>query len=347
MRFVPMFECARDSGSRPFRREVEGNETAWARGLGRMTERANFSVRGQRQPYGKGLASNYGADEAPHMVTRVLQRAELAATELLIDRPPGRMGDLIPRQDAYMVCCQLRKKASFEYWEEGKAFLMPPLRAGDTTIHDLQREPTAMIDGPMHTMMWFVPRQALNALADEANVSHIDELRFDPRISVADEIIRQISAAMLPALRSPDQVSRLFVDHVALALTAHVAHAYGGMPNGPRLEKGGLAPWQERRSKEMLVANLVGNIPLAMIAEACGLSVSHFSRAFRKSTGLAPHAWLLQARVEHAMTLIRRRAQSLSEIALACGFVDQSHFTRVFVQRVGLTPRSWQRVTMS
>jgi AraC family transcriptional regulator len=312
-----------------------------------MTERANFSVRGPRQPYGQGLAAHFGAEEAPHMVTRVLRQAELAATELLIDHPPGRISDLIPRQDAYMVCCQLREKASFEYWEEGKAYKVPPLRAGDTTIHDLKRDPAAMIDGPLHTMMWFVPRQALNALADEANLSHIDELRFDPCVGVGDEIIRQISASMLPALRSPEQVSRLFADHVALALTAHVAHAYGGMPTGPRLVKGGLAPWQERRAKQMLIANLSGDIALAEIAKACGLSVSHFSRAFRKSTGLAPHAWLLQARVDHAMTLIRRRDQSLSEIALACGFVDQSHFTRVFVQRVGLTPRSWHRVTMS
>jgi len=281
------------------------------------------------------------------MVTRVLQRAELAVTELLIDNPPGRISDLIPRQDAYMVCCHLQSRPSYEYWEEGKAFLVPYLRTGDTFIHDLRRDPAAMIDSPVHTMMWFMPRQALNALADEANVAPIDDLRFDPRIGVDDEIVRQISASMLPALRSPDQVSRLFVDHVALALTAHVAHAYGGMPNGPRLVKGGLAPWQERRSKEMLAANLAGNIPLAMIAEACGLSVSHFSRAFRKSTGLAPHAWLQQARVAHAMTLLRQRGQSLSEIALACGFVDQSHFTRVFVQRVGLAPGSWRKVTMS
>jgi AraC family transcriptional regulator len=221
----------------------EGRRDHLGTGLGRMTERANFSVRGPRQPYGEGLVSHFGAEEAPYMVTRVLRRAELAATELLIDHPPGRISDLIPRQDAYMVCCQLREKASFEYWEEGKAYKVPPLRAGDTTIHDLKRDPAAMIDGPLHTMMWFVPRQALNALADEANVSHIDELQFDPCVGVGDEIIRQISASMLPALRSPDRVSRLFVDHVALALTAHVAHAYGGMPNGSRLVKGGLAPW--------------------------------------------------------------------------------------------------------
>ena len=312
-----------------------------------MSLGASASARRPRRAYGQGLAANYGAEGGPHIVTRILQRAELAATELLIDHPPGRMGDLIPRQDAYMVCCQLREKASFEYWEEGKAFLIPPLQAGDTTIHDLKREPTAMIDGPMHTMMWFVPRRALNALADEANVPRIDELRFDPRVSVADEIIRQLSASMLPALRSPEQVSRLFVDHVAFALAAHVAHAYGGMPTAPGLAKGGLAPWQERRSKEALAANLAGDVPLAEIAEACGLSVSHFSRAFRKSTGLAPHAWLLQARVEHAMNLLRQRHRALPEIATACGFVDQSHFTRVFAQRVGLTPGAWRRLTMS
>jgi AraC family transcriptional regulator len=312
-----------------------------------MTESASLSARGSRRAYGKELASNFGVDEAPHIVTRVLQRAELAVTELLVDSPPGRISDLIPRQDAWMVCCHLQGRPSYEYWEEGKAFPIPHLRAGDTCIHHLQRDPAAMIDSPLHTMMWLVPHQALNALAEEANVAYIDELRSNPCVGVADETIRQISLSILPALRSPEQVSRLFADHVALALAAHVAHTYGGMPTGPRLVKGGLAPWQERRSKEMLAANLVGDIPLAEIAEACDLSVSQFSRAFRKSVGLAPHAWLLQARVEHAMTLLRQRDQSLAEIALACGFVDQSHFTRVFVRRVGLTPGSWRRVTMS
>jgi hypothetical protein len=57
-----------------------------------------------------------------------------------------------------MVCCQLRDRAGIDYWEEGRAFAMSPLRTGDTTIHDLQRDPAAMIDCPLYTMMWFVPR---------------------------------------------------------------------------------------------------------------------------------------------------------------------------------------------
>jgi AraC-like DNA-binding protein len=129
-----------------------------------------------------------------------------------------------------------------------------------------------------------------------------------------------------------------------LALGAHVAQTYGGMQAYSRPVQGGLALWQEKRSKDMLANDLTGATPLAEIAQACGLSISHFSRAFRRSTGLAPHAWLLQSRVEAAKTMLRQREKaSLSVIALACGFADQSHFTRVFTRRVGLSPGAWRR----
>lgn len=309
-----------------------------------MTAGSSSLQQPQRAPYGEGLAANYGVEGAPRVITRVLQHAELAVTELLFDEPPVRISDPIPRQDAYLVCCQFRDREPFEYWEDGRSLGTCSLRAGDVTIRDLQRDPRAMTDGPLHSVVWFLPRAALNALADEANVPYVDGLRVDPCVGVADETIWHISAAMLPALKTPEQVSRLFSDHISLALAAHVAHAYGGMQIGPRPVKGGLAPWQERRAKEMLAANLTGATPLAEIAAACSLSSDYFARAFRRSTGLAPHRWLLQARVEHAMALLRQPDPSLSEIALACGFVDQSHFTRVFRARVGVTPRAWRNM---
>ena len=80
-------------------------------------------------------------------------------------------------------------------------------------------------------------------------------------------------------------MSRLFTDHATLALAAHVAQAYGGMQTVARPVQGGLAPWQEKRGKEMLSADLAGETPLQDIARACGLSLSHFSRAFRRSIG--------------------------------------------------------------
>jgi AraC-like DNA-binding protein len=194
-------------------------------------------------------------------------------------------------------------------------------------------------------MLWLVPRAALDALADDANVPHIDGLPHGPGAGFADETIRYLNLAAVEVLRRPGQVNRLFVDHLTLSFAVHVAHSYGGMEPAARLIRGGLAPWQERRAKEMLAADLTGATPLAEIAEACGLSMGHFTRAFRRSTGLTPHAWLLKARVEHAMTLLRLPDPSLSKIALACGFADQSHFGRVFARHTGQTPGVWRRLS--
>jgi transcriptional regulator GlxA family with amidase domain len=144
-------------------------------------------------------------------------------------------------------------------------------------------------------------------------------------------------------LRTSGQVNRIFVDHVTMALAAHVAHAYGGMQCIERVLKGGLAPWQVRRAKEMLAADLTGATSIAEMAAACRLSADHFARAFRRSTGFPPHAWLNKTRVERAMMLLRQAGRTISEVALECGFVDQSHFTRVFARRVGITPSVWRR----
>ena len=107
--------------------------------------------------------------------------------------------------------------------------------------------------------------------------------------------------------------------------------------------KGGLAPWQEKRALQMMAANLDGNVRLRSLAHEVGLSISQFSRAFRKSAGVPPHQWLLQRRVEAAKPLLKDRRLSLSEVALSVGFTDQSHFTRVFSAVVGMPPGLWRR----
>ena len=293
--------------------------------------------------YGRRLSEHFGVDDAPFTVTRTLQRAEIAVTEVRIDRPLGGLSDPIPYEDAYSMSLVLRDLPNNSYWEEGREFSQRTIRAGECLIHDLRRSPRVLVDKPMHSLLLYLPRTALDALADDANVPRIEALQYDPGVGVADETVKNIGLSLLPAVRAPDEVSRLFTDHLTLALGAHIAQTYGGMQAHSRPLQGGLAPWQEKRSKEMLAGDLTGATPLHEIALACGLSVSHFSRAFRRSTGLAPHAWLLHVRVEAAKVMLRQREASLSMIALACGFADQSHFTRVFTRRVGLSPGAWRK----
>ena len=308
--------------------------------------RANQGSEALADAYGRNLGTKYGAEDAPAIVTRSLHSTEIAVTEVCVHRPSGRLSDPIPRVDAYMICLMLRDIPNNAYWEDGRQVSAYSLRAGEVTIHDLKREPLAVIDQPIHSLLCYMPSAALNALADQANVPRISELRYKPGVGVFDETIRHIGLSLLPALQAPDQVSRLFTDHMTLALAAHCAQTYGGMQIVSRPLKGGLAPWQEKRSKEMLAGDLTGATPLYEIAGACGLSVSHFSRAFHKSTGLAPHAWLLQARVESAKAMLRSADAPLSTIARACGFADQSHFARVFTSRVGLSPGAWRKAVL-
>ena len=162
-------------------------------------------------------------------------------------------------------------------------------------------------------------------------------------VALGDATISSLGMAVLPALSHPDQASQLFVDHVVLAVGIHVAQTYGGMRALPWPIRGGLAPWQVTRAKEILCANLDGRVPLQEVARECRLSVSHFSRAFRCSMGAAPHNWLLTRRVELAKEKLRDDRLSLTDVALACGFADQSHLTRVFTRMVGVSPGAWRR----
>jgi AraC-like DNA-binding protein len=106
----------------------------------------------------------------------------------------------------------------------------------------------------------------------------------------------------------------------------------------------GLASWQLRRVKALVTATGENSISVGRLAEECGLSPRHFTRAFTRSTGLPPHRWLLEQRVEMAKQLLRDPTRSLVDVAIACAFSSQSHFTRIFTARVGRSPGSWRRV---
>jgi transcriptional regulator GlxA family with amidase domain len=85
------------------------------------------------------------------------------------------------------------------------------------------------------------------------------------------------------------------------------------------------------------------NLSVVAIAKACKLSTSHFTRAFKASTGVPPHRWLLEMRVESARQLLVQSKTPLAEIAYRCGFADQSHMSRIFGRIMGISPGAWRR----
>ncbi|WP_198411793.1 AraC family transcriptional regulator [Microvirga flavescens] len=91
------------------------------------------------------------------------------------------------------------------------------------------------------------------------------------------------------------------------------------------------------RARDYIEAHLGEETDLARLADLAGLSRSHFIRAFRRETGFAPHAYLLDRRFRKATHLLEQ-GQTPVDVAAACGFFDQSHLNRIFKARMGVTP---------
>jgi AraC family transcriptional regulator len=109
------------------------------------------------------------------------------------------------------------------------------------------------------------------------------------------------------------------------------------------LKRGGLSVWQAKCALAYIEANLGSKLGIMEISALVALSQSHFSRAFKHTLGVSPMAYVSARRIERAKMLITSTSERLSDIALACGFADQSHFNRNFGRMVGMSPGLWRR----
>ena len=103
--------------------------------------------------FGRRLGEKFGLDDVPYIVTRSLQSAEMAVSELRIDKPLDRLSDPIVRQDAYALSLILRDQPNTSNWEDEREVAMKTIRAGECTVHDLRRSPMVLIDKPLHAVL--------------------------------------------------------------------------------------------------------------------------------------------------------------------------------------------------
>jgi AraC-like DNA-binding protein len=156
----------------------------------------------------------------------------------------------------------------------------------------------------------------------------------DPKVREACRILKEVRAV----LDTDPVAARGHVERLAQVLGATGCASKAGAAH-----RGGLAPWQERRLREHIAANLCEPLPLSALAALVRLSNGHFARAFRQSFGVSPHTFIIEQRVSAAKRLILESEAPLAEIALSCGMADQSHLTRHFTRRVGMSPAAWRR----
>ena len=104
-----------------------------------------------------------------------------------------------------------------------------------------------------------------------------------------------------------------------------------------------LLEWQVRRVREYIDANIGGRILVSDLSHIARLSEGHFTRAFKRTFGETPHAYITRLRLELASRAMLSSNAPLTDIALTCGFTDQAHLCRLFRRWIGRTPAQWRR----
>ena len=292
--------------------------------------------------FGRRLAMHLGMEgDCIHKVSRQGKLA-LAVTRLTCNGHVREQTTAIPSEPAFSILHQLEDLERRHSCGLGdRQISSRSLSIGTVSVVDLRDNPRCEFKGPFDGIQYYVPRRALDDFAYENDAKPISTLKWSRERG--DPCLATLSNVLVSALEEGKGNNQLFVDQLALSLLAHFAQTYGDLRSREGIREGGLAPWQERRAKEIMRVRLPSCLKISDVAAECRLTPSHFARSFRRSTGVAPHEYLSRLRIEEAKRVMTTTKLPLADIALICGFGDQSYFTRVFSRCVGTSPGTWRR----
>jgi AraC family transcriptional regulator len=226
-------------------------------------------------------------------------------------------------------------------WNMGSGWRHASAAPGHLLVLPAGIESNWRVNGQRTLLLLTLPTHTLESVLGGALASDLPRA-FDAltRQPWEDAFIAQSMLRLWHASLEQAPTDRLLADGALIAVITHLLQRAGADARQQR--RIAMPAWRLQRVIEFADAHLHEDLSIASLADAAGLSVRHFARAFTLQVGATPHRWLMKRRIERAKQRLAHSDDSLARIAQACGFAAQSHFTRVFRLMTGETPRQWQ-----
>lgn len=190
---------------------------------------------------------------------------------------------------------------------------------------------------PVELLLMAINPGLVNQIAREMGSD--GQLELKPRFHFRDELLEQLAKSLIAEFEQTSRPDRVYADSLTHTLIVHLIKKYSEAHIRPQSAKHGLPQRTLARVIEFIDAHLGEDLSLRTIADVAEMSPSHFLTLFKRSSGLAPHQYLVAKRIERARTLLTQTKLPIVEIATQAGFADQSHLTRLMRRHTGLTPR--------
>ena len=246
------------------------------------------------------------------------------------------------RQPQHTICillseCQLERRV------DGGQLQRIHAGSGEVIIYPASSEHWIRWQQNAEFLLLFLDPALLIQTADELAARSTIEL-IGSKKETHDPLLQQIGLALKAEIDAETAVfSSLYAESLASALSAHLLRHYTVWKPTMRDGIGNHTASALRHVIAYIHDNLDQQLTLAELSFIAAMSPYHFARTFKHVTGVAPHHYVLNARLERAKSLLLRGNLSIAEVAQKVGFFDQSHFTNYFKRLVGVTPQALLR----
>jgi len=218
------------------------------------------------------------------------------------------------------------------------------MRRGNVIISPAHLPKSFQHQGGGDFVVVHIPTQRLARIAQQDNPrGAADNIELRNVFCTRDQNIERLTLQLCDELRTQDLASGICAESIGDLLAIHLLRKYSSVGYAPRAAPGKLSAKALKRALDYIEANLANDLTIHEIATMLTMSTSHFAHAFKISTGIAPHRYVIERRVELAKTLLRDTSLSIAHVAGQVGFSTHSHFCTTFQRVTAESPRAFRR----
>ena len=234
------------------------------------------------------------------------------------------------------INCEYKKDGRFRYMSKPKnsIYLCP--------IHHpfhVFRRPQEADDEPADVLYVALDSVLVSQAAEDLGI-YLDRFELVEQQRESDSALWYIVHALRTGMQNVNLGDALYGESLTAALTVHLLREYSERPIRRQQVSGVLPRAKLRRAVEYIHDQMSAELSVAAIARAVHMSRYHFTRLFKKATGLSPYRYVIEARARKAKELLSSGKFSIADVAHQVGFSDQSHMNRQIKAVFGVTPKA-------
>jgi AraC family transcriptional regulator len=249
---------------------------------------------------------------------------------------------LVPPMRDFMIVAYRRGTTSMRR-KVDRRWLSEQLTPGDVSLLTRAADSHWVWDEDIEVVHVYLTQDELAATCKQMYERDVQDVELHDEIRADDPAIYRTAMLIAQEAVHGGDGSGLLVESLSCQLAVHILRRHAHVLFRDHDSHDGLTFRQERTVRDYVHEHLTDNLTLDELAASVALSRYHFARRFRVSTGTTPHEYVLRQRVARARTLLVRTNHPLLDIALMCGFADQSHLNRVFKKHTGMPPGHYRK----